>query len=147
MAHSQETKNKISKALSKKVQFICDYCGDKGEDKPSSYARKKRHFCSMNCYSRFRKELLPKDEQHAYKGGGMPENEKALRVKARSDLNHAIGQGKLKRLPCESCGEEKSEGHHHDYEEPLDVKWLCKRCHHVEHSLIYENTELLVGDL
>jgi len=143
MVHSQETKDKISKALSRKIKFNCDYCGIESEDKPSSYARKKRHFCSRDCYSKFRAEFLPKEEQHAYMGGGMPEHEKAIRVKARSDLNHAVKNGKIERLPCESCGNEKTEGHHHDYSKPLDVKWLCDKCHHEEHKLIYENPELL----
>ena len=70
--HSEETKQKISKALSKKIEFNCDMCGSLSRDRPSSYAGKKRHFCSTNCYSEFRKTKLPKEEQHAYKGGTTP---------------------------------------------------------------------------
>lgn len=39
--HSQETKDKISKALSKKIEFKCNMCGKIAYDKPSHYKRKK----------------------------------------------------------------------------------------------------------
>ena len=66
--HSEETKAKISKALSKKIEFNCDMCDKLSYDRPSHYNRKKRHFCSMDCYSEFRKTKLQLEEQHAYKG-------------------------------------------------------------------------------
>lgn len=136
---SKETRMKISKALSREIKFNCDYCGEESTDKPSSYDRKKRHFCCMDCYSMFRKNLLPKHEQPAYKNGGMSESDKRIRVKARSDLNHAVRSGKIKREPCRICGEEKSEGHHTDYSKPLIVIWLCNKHHHEAHS----NPELI----
>ena len=37
---------------------------------------------------------------------------------------------KVKREPCKVCGS-AAEMHHHDYEKPLDVEWLC-RAHHME---------------
>lgn len=128
-----------------KIQYTCDYCQAKAEERKSHYSRKKRHFCSQKCYSLFRKENLPKEEQNAYRGGGLPETEKAKRRKARSDANHAIRDGKLDRKPCEACGNNKTvHMHHHDYNKPLDVRFLCRRCHWDEHKLIYENPELLI---
>lgn len=38
---------------------------------------------------------MPKEQQNAYKGGGMPLNEKAKRVKVRSAANHAVRDGKI----------------------------------------------------
>jgi 5-methylcytosine-specific restriction endonuclease McrA len=66
--HSEETKKKIGDANRNQIYFNCEYCGKQSSDKPSHYKLKKRHFCSMKCYSKFRKELLPFYEQHAYKG-------------------------------------------------------------------------------
>lgn len=137
--HSDETKEKISKALSRKISFNCNMCGKESFDKPSSYARKKRHFCSRDCYSQYRKDVMKPHEQNSYKNGGMSDAEKKLRVKARNDLNHAVRDGKLDRLPCVICGDEKSEAHHEDYTKPLDVVWLCDSHHHKVH----QNPELL----
>jgi hypothetical protein len=52
---------------------------------------------------------------------------------ARKAVNYAVASGKLKRLPCELCGNPKSEGHHESYEQEqwLNVRWLCRK-HHVE---------------
>ena len=43
----------------------------------------------------------------------------------------AIRNGKLKRMPCMICGNEKTDAHHDNYSRPLDVVWLC-RLHHAE---------------
>lgn len=53
------------------------------------------------------------------------------KVKAHYTTTNAIRDGKLVRKPCEVCGEKKVEAHHHDYNKPLDVRWLC-RAHHLE---------------
>lgn len=38
----------------------------------------------------------------------------------------------MKRLPCEVCGNVKSEAHHDDYSKPYDVRFLCR-----EHHILY----------
>ena len=43
----------------------------------------------------------------------------------------AIARGKVHKQPCEICGMEPAEAHHDDYNNPLKVRWLCKK-HHVE---------------
>ena len=40
------------------------------------------------------------------------------------------------RQPCERCGSEESEKHHPDYEKPLEVIWLCRPCHGLEHRRV-----------
>ena len=66
--HGEETKKKIGKANSKQIYFNCEYCGKESSDRPSHFAKKKRHFCSKECYAMFRKEKLPFYEQNSYKG-------------------------------------------------------------------------------
>ena len=139
---SNETKNKISEALSKKVEFKCDMCGIIAYDKPSHYNRKKRHFCSMSCYSDFRKTKLPKEEQHRY-GTGFTKEEQKKRIKCRSITNKAIQRNELIRKPCEVCNGINSEAHHDNYNNPLDVKWLCFKHHREYHKKTYETTTLL----
>lgn len=117
----------------KRVQYKCDYCGNDAWEKKSAYARKKRHFCSQNCYSKYRSEFLPKEEQPAYGAGHSPE-ERKIRIKCRSTTNHAIRDGHLKREPCMLCGNVNSEAHHKDYNKPLDVMWLCFKHHRMYHK-------------
>lgn len=56
-------------------------------------------------------------------------------ARARSLLNAAVRSRKIERpTKCAECEMECTpHGHHHDYSKPLDVKWLCVRCHSEEH--------------
>lgn len=63
-------------------------------------------------------------------------NDPMLRMKheARWQMQRAIASKKLIRQPCVRCGNKKSQGHHPDYYKPLEVVWLCSRCHTDEHN-------------
>lgn len=52
---------------------------------------------------------------------------------AHRALNYAVRLGRVVRLPCELCGNVKSQAHHDDYSKPLEVHWLCRQCHWTEH--------------
>ena len=54
-------------------------------------------------------------------------------TKARLIANHAIRDGKLTKQTCEICGEENTQAHHDDYNYPLEVRWLCVKCHNEWH--------------
>lgn len=41
---------------------------------------------------------------------------------------------------CEICGAE-AQAHHHDYEQPLDVVWLCQRHHSLAHKTMARKTD------
>ena len=58
--------------------------------------------------------------------------------RAHMALRHAIEIGKAKRPnKCSDCNKKcKPEGHHWDYDKPLEVIWLCKQCHCKLHSEI-----------
>jgi len=45
----------------------------------------------------------------------------------------AIKSGALVKSPCE-CGATNVHAHHDDYSRPLDVRWLCPRCHAIAHG-------------
>jgi hypothetical protein len=58
------------------------------------------------------------------------------RVAARAELNKAVRRGEVVRGPCE-VGHECSgrvEAHHDDYSKPLEVRWLCRKHHCLEHA-------------
>lgn len=58
------------------------------------------------------------------------------RLAAHNAVARAIKSGRLKKLPCERCASEKSVAHHEDYNNKLDVMWLCQPCHKQRHKEI-----------
>lgn len=60
-----------------------------------------------------------------------------IKQKARGMVNYAVKSGRLnKPAQCEVClSEGRIEGHHMDYNRPLDVVWLCTSCHADYHSV------------
>jgi len=74
---------------------------------------------------------------HLYRGG--TRRDKVVAYKT----TRAIDSGELTRPEqCESCnsattfkdGRAKIEAHHDDYNYPLAVRWLCRKCHHQWHK-------------
>lgn len=54
-----------------------------------------------------------------------------LKYLAHLAVQQALSAGKLSKGPCEVCGAASVDAHHDHYEEPLNVRWLC-RSHHVK---------------
>ncbi len=135
---SKETRMKISKANDGNFFAKCDYCGEKYHTKKSHYEKSQRHFCCRKCYSSYRKEIMPPEEQNAY-GTGHNIEERHKRKKARVMFNHYLRDNHIERQPCEICGA-KAEAHHDNYDKPLDVRWLCFKHHRQWH---HDNPELL----
>ena len=66
-----------------------------------------------------------------------------LKYAAHVVTHNYIRDGKLKRAEsCSVCNSAESiEGHHDDYTKPLEVRWLCVKCHkqwHRHNKPIYE---------
>ena len=52
-------------------------------------------------------------------------------------VSRAIRAGRLKKQPCEKCGStNRVHGHHDDYYKPLEVRWLCPKCHTEFHKKV-----------
>jgi len=62
---------------------------------------------------------------------------------ARLQAYNAVASGVLKKLPCRVCGAENSQMHHPDYEQPLLVVWLCRKCHAEEHAKLKWHSALV----
>lgn len=55
-----------------------------------------------------------------------------LKVKARRAVSSALRSGKIKKSSeCNVCktSNERIEAHHRDYSKPLEIEWLCRKCH------------------
>lgn len=76
-----------------------------------------------------------RQERRKLRGYRSQKNSEQLRKRrARWTLTREIIKGAVLRQPCIKCGDQKSQAHHHDYDKPLDVIWLCLRCHLAEHG-------------
>lgn len=65
------------------------------------------------------------------------------RYLAQQKVKTAIDTGKLVPWPgCAACKRKrKLEAHHVDYDEPLQVVWLCMKCHKATHAIVgFRNT-------
>lgn len=57
--------------------------------------------------------------------------QQARKLRARSLVKIAVDSGILRRpTTCAACANSKQiQAHHTDYNNPLEVVWLCKKCH------------------
>jgi hypothetical protein len=54
---------------------------------------------------------------------------------AQNALRSALKKGLIQRGPCAVCGSsENVDRHHPDYDRPMVVIWLCRRCHQRHHA-------------
>ena len=80
-------------------------------------------------YDRNRGNRLPKGYQREYR------KRYPKKVKARAMVAYHVRAGNLIRKPCEVCGREESvHAHHDDYDQPLNIRWLCAAHHHQWHA-------------
>lgn len=56
------------------------------------------------------------------------------KYKAHYTLQNAVREGHIEKQPCNVCGSINVEAHHEDYSKPLDIIWLCRRCHIAVHK-------------
>lgn len=127
-------------------------CGRCNIRKPSSEFNKDRRSydglqslckpCKLEANREIRARKTEKLRRYEAKRNKNPERRKMLvevnrrqRAKfpekdhARKCVEKALRQGALQRLPCIICGNPKAEGHHEDYDKPLEVTWLCRKHH------------------
>ena len=71
------------------------------------------------------------EKQWSYTKAWRARNRQAER--AHYKVRYAVRVGKLIPQPCKTCGKNKSEAHHENYNRPLDVIWLCHQCHKALH--------------
>lgn len=77
------------------------------------------------------------DENHFYRGGSKASDY------AQNKIEKAILYGKMERKHvCDNCGASGTfkdgrnmvQAHHPNYNKPLEVMWLCQKCHHEWHK-------------
>ena len=83
-------------------------------------------------------DLTPKGQatRYRYESKRYRGPEGKARLAAKNAVKYAVRTGKLKRLPCEVCGDSKAVAHHSSYEKDmrLCVTWLCVAHHNELHN-------------
>ncbi len=64
--------------------------------------------------------------------------ENPVAYKAQTAVSNAVRDRRLFKEPCTICGDTTVHAHHKDYSKPLDVVWLCAKCHHRLHAAFPE---------
>ncbi len=87
-----------------------------------------RKYC-LNCHAKYMREWR---KTHPLS------KEQKLKNKCRSYSGVYLKRGKIKKENYAVCGSEKSQIHHEDYSNPLNIIWLCRK-HHLEHHKTLTN--------
>lgn len=82
-------------------------------------------------------------------------NEQRHKRTAHLAVQSAVRAGALKApSECSMClGKVEVQAHHDDYNKALDVRWLCRRCHHaihgkrLRHGKVYRGSEHVTSKL
>lgn len=142
MTQKQQIKRFEKICISCKKQFMganrsqrCNGCQDKFRLNSRSKWNKKYNNLNLEIVRKMKRDYQ-KTEKGKEVAKKVAKKMKILypeKFKARYSLNDAVKSGKIiKPKKCQLCDiETKLEGHHHDYSKPLDVKWLCNRCHNL----------------
>jgi hypothetical protein len=115
------------------VLHTCANCSKKFFARPASPSVASRSLKYGRCCSKSCATLV------GHRHRGTARSQLTPRQFARIVLNRALRAGELVRPErCERCGKPPGldswgrsliHGHHHDYNKPLEVAWVCVRCH------------------
>ena len=91
--------------------------------------------CKAKMSKKYREKNRAKFNKTSY--AYQRKNYNLAKTRARVLLRVAVETGKIiTPKKCSVCGKSKKvEGHHKDYNLPLDVTWLCRGCHADQHIL------------
>lgn len=114
-SHCQQfTKDAVCYSKTEKRQFY--YCND------CNTRRCKKYRSTPNGAKKVRQALKKSTKKHRKKHN------------ARMLLHYHLRVGKMTKPDCcQKCGKGEVQAHHHDYLKPLEVDWLCIKCHAIEH--------------
>lgn len=91
----------------------------------------------VQAYDRARAKL-PHRRENARRITKRWRNENPVAYAAHTAVSNAVRDGKISKQPCMFCAAETVHAHHRDYSRPLDVIWLCPKCHHRLHAAFPE---------
>lgn len=111
-------------------------CGTIGECMECTKQRVRRHRAANDNVRAYDRERAKTPERIAHRAKVSREwrQQNPQAYKAQTAVGNALRDGRLQRGECLFCGGRGDHAHHRDYARPLDVIWLCARCHHRLHA-------------
>lgn len=112
------TKSRVKKHRDENIERIREYDRERSKREESVLARKK--------YSKTERGKLAH-----YKGNKEYRIRFPIKYAAHVLIGNAVKYGFLKKdTNCSVClSTEKIEAHHDDYSKPMEIRWLCEKCH------------------
>jgi hypothetical protein len=83
----------------------------------------KQRYCKC-CHAQYMRQTRKKYSELS--------SEQKMKSNARSYLHSYIKRNKVQKSFCFKCDAPIAEAHHNDYSKPLEIVWLCRKCH-LEH--------------
>ena len=129
----------------------CINCGKEFETQLKEIRRGKGKYCSLRCAGHaggkafHAKYDIRGMNNPNYKDGNWQSRKYQYKLnyrrrhpeaaKAHDIVRNAVRHGRLIKQPCHICGSTINvHAHHEDYSKPLDVIWLCDKCHRIRHG-------------
>ena len=97
---------------------------------PMNYCRECKNARQRDSYQRHREKRCADRRANYNRQRKTGQSQASLIVSKCVELGYIVRPN-----ICECCGKESENihGHHDDYNEPLEVQWLCSKCHREEH--------------
>ena len=78
----------------------------------------------------------PENRAKIYANARRYNSKNKVKFNAWMNMHYHLKKGHIERpKECGVCGEKKKlDGHHDDYSKPLEVKWMCRKCHKAYHK-------------
>lgn len=111
------------------IQNVADFYGI---TRQAMWMILKRRGCKFRSNKKYGKD------NHFYRGGISASD------KAHNLFEEALERGIIvRKITCDECGctgikkngSSAIEGHHDNYNKPLEIRWLCKKCHYEWHKI------------
>lgn len=114
-----------------KVRRDADLEGHRARDRKRYYEQEKRRQQARRAY-----ENASAEKKRFYKRKWALDNMVARDCHVK--IGNAVSQGRLSKPDqCSRCGEStpsrRLHAHHEDYSKPLEIEWICSKCHGMEH--------------